>query len=621
MRQSPSRRLWLAIAVGLAALLAAGGALWRCRALPRSPEAIYSAARDPQTEPDKAGDLYEQLAEQMPEIEEYTRLWSAQAAMPDIDAVAALQQVIAFRPQSPAAYQAHIALARHYAGLEAPEAEDAYREALRLHDTVALRLELARHLEEQGDQDGAYAEYHSVLGDRPDAFTGMRRTGQDPLEVAEDLINATWFSDALENLRVVDDPAAVPLRGRALSGLGRYQEAEQAFRDWLEENPDDAAIKMALAGVLERLDQTEDALTLYEEVDTLDSKLARAGLLEEEEPEEALEIYTEVPYPVAWWSATAILEQQDRLTETLPLYTRIARSSAYLADDAAYRLGVLAERLGDEEAEEQSEALLESYGLNWLALRARDQEAIQLPTAPPLAEGGEDILEKVEALESLGLEDMARLELELAAASRRTPEDDLAMAQALADRGATEEAESIASEYANRYDGRAPLAFWRLSYPRPYSQTVESAATTYDLDPLLVWSVMRQESRFDAEAMSYVGARGLMQVMPSTQEWIAEQLGEEITPGEAFTPEASVRMGCWFLRFVLDYYDEDLELAVAAYNGGAGSVDSWLSDPMVSDRDDWLRWIGFGETREYLEHVSLNYQVYKALYATGAGAE
>jgi len=621
MRQSPSRRLWLAIAVGLAALLVAGGALWGCRALPRSPEAIYSAAGEPQTEPDKAGDLYEQLAEQMPEIEEYTRLWSAQAAMPDIDAVAALQQVIAFRPQSPAAYQAHIALARHYAGLEAPEAEDAYREALRLHDTVALRLELARHLEEQGDQDGAYAEYHSVLGDRPDAFTGMRRTGQDPLEVAEDLINATWFSDALENLRVVDDPAAVPLRGRALSGLGRYQEAEQAFRDWLEENPDDAAIKMELAGVLERLDQTEDALTLYEEVDTLDSKLARAGLLEEEEPEEALEIYTEVPYPVAWWSATAILEQQDRLTETLPLYTRIARSSAYLADDAAYRLGVLAERLGDEEAEEQSEALLESYGLNWLALRARDQEAIQLPTAPPLAEGGEDILEKVEALETLGLEDMARLELELAAASRRTPEDDLAMAQALADRGATEEAESIASEYANRYDGRAPLAFWRLSYPRPYSQTVESAATTYDLDPLLVWSVMRQESRFDAEAMSYVGARGLMQVMPSTQEWIAEQLGEEITPGEAFTPEASVRMGCWFLRFVLDYYDEDLELAVAAYNGGAGSVDSWLSDPMVSDRDDWLRWIGFGETREYLEHVSLNYQVYKALYATGAGAE
>jgi soluble lytic murein transglycosylase len=125
---------------------------------------------------------------------------------------------------------------------------------------------------------------------------------------------------------------------------------------------------------------------------------------------------------------------------------------------------------------------------------------------------------------------------------------------------------------------------------------------------------MRQESVFDPDAASYVGARGLMQVMPSTQEWIAEQLGEEIPPGDAFTPDASVRMGAWFLRFLLDYYDGDLQLAVAAYNGGAGSVDTWLEDPMVANRDDFLRWIGFGETREYVERVLMNYEVYKTLY-------
>jgi soluble lytic murein transglycosylase len=106
-----------------------------------------------------------------------------------------------------------------------------------------------------------------------------------------------------------------------------------------------------------------------------------------------------------------------------------------------------------------------------------------------------------------------------------------------------------------------------------------------------------------------------MQVMPPTQAWIAEQLGEDIPPGEAFVPEANIRMGAWFLRFLLDYYDDDMELAMAAYNGGAGSVDSWQADLLVSDRDDLLRWIGFGETREYLERVSLNYRVYQALYA------
>jgi soluble lytic murein transglycosylase len=222
----------------------------------------------------------------------------------------------------------------------------------------------------------------------------------------------------------------------------------------------------------------------------------------------------------------------------------------------------------------------------------------------------------VAALESLGRGDLAELELELAAKHRGTPEVDLAMAQALAERGETVQAQTIAAEYAGGDGRRAPVAFWRLSYPRPYSTTVQAAAKTFDLDPLLIWSVMRQESVFDAEAMSYVGARGLMQVMPSTQEWIAEQLDEDISPGEAFTPEASIRMGAWFLRFVLDYFDGDVQLALAAYNGGAGSVDSWLNDPLVSDRDDLLRWIGIGETREYLERVSLNYEVYQALYGT-----
>jgi len=125
---------------------------------------------------------------------------------------------------------------------------------------------------------------------------------------------------------------------------------------------------------------------------------------------------------------------------------------------------------------------------------------------------------------------------------------------------------------------------------------------------------MREESRYDPEANSYVGARGLMQVMPSTQEWIAGELGEEIVPGDAYDPETNIRMGAWFLRFLSDHFQGDLELVIAAYNGGAGSVDSWLADPLVSNRDDLLRWIGYGETREYLSRVSLSYRVYRALY-------
>ena len=609
--------LFVIIITLLIGLLAGAMLLWAFRDDLRSPQALYREAQS--ASPERAAVLYERLAEELPQIEEYARLWAAEVAMPDLEALRTLRAVGAFRPQSPAAYQAHVAMARYYASIEAPEAKDAYRAALALHDTVALRLELARYLEEQGDDEGAYAEHLHILGQRPDAFAGMRRTGQDPLAVAEDLNAATYYSDALETLREIEDPAALPLRAQALAGLGRYQEAEEAYRAWLEEMPDDGSAQLGLAGALARLDRPDEALSLYQGMDTPDSQLAQAELLEEEEPDEALALYLDSPYPVAWWSATAMLERQGRLTETLSIYARLGKTSTYLADDAAYRLHVLARRVGDGEAQAEGEALLDGLGLNWLALRASGDE-LSLPTAPPLAAAGGDVLDKASALESIGREDLAHLELLLAAQFRRAPEVDLAMAEALASRGYVVDAQAIAEAYVEDHP-RAPLAFWQLSYPTPYSATVEAAAAEFDVDPLLIWAVMRQESRFDPEALSYVGARGLMQVMPSTQDWIAEQMGEDVSPGDAFTPEASVRMGAWFLRFLLDYFDGDLELAVAAYNGGAASVDSWRADPLVSDRDDLLRWIGFGETREYLAQVALNYRVYRALYAGGSDTE
>jgi soluble lytic murein transglycosylase len=607
----------VALAVALLGPLVGVILLWSFRDYLRSPQALYREAQS--ANPERAAALYGRLAERLPQIEEYARLWAAEVAMPDVEALRTLQAVAAFRPQSPVACQAHVAIARYYAGIEAPQAEDEYRAALALHDTVALRLELARYLEEQGDDDGAYAEYLHILDERPDAFAGMRRTGPDPLAVAEDLNAATYYSDALETLRATDDPEALPLRAQALAGLGRHEEAQAAYQDWLEEAPDDGTAQMGLASVLVQLGRPDDALSLYQAVDTADSRLAQAGLLEEQDPDAALALYLDSPYPVAWWSATTILEEQGRLTETLPIYTRLARTRTYLADDAAYRLHVLAQRVGDQEAWAEAQALLNQLGLNWLALRAAGAE-LELPTAPPLAAAGGEILDKVATLESLGRRDLAHMELVLAAQFRRAPEVDLAMAEALASRGHVVEAQAIAEGYMEDHP-RAPLAFWQLSYPRPYSATVEAAAVEFDVDPLLIWAIMRQESRFDPDALSYVGARGLMQVMPSTQDWIADQVGEDIPPGDGFTPQASIRMGAWFLRFLLDYFDGDLELAIAAYNGGVGSVDGWQASPLVSDRDDLLRWIGFGETREYLGHVSLNYRVYRALYANGSGTE
>ncbi len=604
------------IAGGLLALLISVILLWLFWDDVRSPRALYREAQH--AKPERATALYERLAEKLPAIEEYAELWAAEARMPNPEAMVTLQAIIAFRPQSPAAYEAHLAIARHYANLEALEAEESYRSALALNDTLALRLELAHYLEQQGDNEGAYAEYRHMLDyrnipeKRADAFAGMRRTGQDPLTVAEDLIAATYFTDALETLRDIDDVEALPLRAKTLIALGRYDEAEKAYRDWLKEMPDDVDAQMGLAKALLSSGRVDEALELYKEINTPDSKLVQASLLEEEDPDQAVAIYSDSPYPSAWWAATTLLESQGRITDTFPLYARLAETDTTLAEDAAYRLYVLAERVGDEKAREQGQTLLEGFDLNWLTLRAAGGD-LQLDPAPPLEPDGNEIPAKVQALESLGRQDLARMELVLAARFRRTPEVDLAMAQALSARGYVIDAQSIAEGYIEDHP-RAPSAFWQLSYPRPYSTTVEAVATEFDVDPLLIWAVMREESRYDPNALSIANAQGLMQVIPSTRAWIAEELGDDISPGEAYDPETSIRMGGWLLSFLTNYFDGDFELAIAAYNAGVGSVETWQADPLVSNRDDLLRWISFGETRLYLERVLLSYQVYQALY-------
>jgi soluble lytic murein transglycosylase len=636
-----SRQLaWrLAAACALVAIVAAGIVLWVYRDALRSPRALYRQAQS--AAPERAAALYNALARKVPEIEEYARLWAAEARMPDLEALQDLKAVADFRPKSPAAQRAHVVLARYYATLEAPEAEEAYREALEVDASVSLRMELASYLEERGDNEAAYAEYSALLREQHDAFEGMRRTAPSALTVAQDLNAAFYFSDAVEVLRGVEDPAVLPVRAEALKGLGRNEEAREAYEAWLEISPDDEEARQALAEVRQALGMPAEPAS-QEEGDERESPAdepaedsaddpedhpegnsdSKAGedadgdsAGQADSPEEApdeVDLYLESPYPADWWTATTLLETQGRLTETLPVYARIARTDTYLADDAAYRLYVLGERLADADARAEAEQLLRAFDLSWLALRATGEE-IRLPTTPPLAEAGGEVVAKAQALESIGRPALARLELVLVARFRRAPEVDLAMARALASRGYVLDAQPIAERTIGER-GRAPRAFWELSFPRPYSATVMAAAAEFDVDPHLIWSVMRQESRFDPAAFGYVAERGLMQILPTTQDWIAEQLGEEISPGAAFTPEANVRMGAWYLRHLLDYYDGEQELAITAYNGGPGNVDGWRADPLVSTEADFIRWIGFGSTREYLETVSLNYRIYGELY-------
>ena len=151
-------------------------------------------------------------------------------------------------------------------------------------------------------------------------------------------------------------------------------------------------------------------------------------------------------------------------------------------------------------------------------------------------------------------------------------------------------------------------------YPMTYAPEIRAAATEFSLDPAYVASVVLAESSFDAEAVSSAGAIGLMQIMPSTGEWIAGKLDDAFDVQRLYEPSVNLRYGCWYLRFLLDRYDGDMRTASTAYHQGQGRVDEWLQDPQYSQDGRTLTAISSAVTDTYVNRIMENYEHYKELY-------
>jgi soluble lytic murein transglycosylase len=156
---------------------------------------------------------------------------------------------------------------------------------------------------------------------------------------------------------------------------------------------------------------------------------------------------------------------------------------------------------------------------------------------------------------------------------------------------------------------------WLAAFPRPFVETVEHAAAEHRVDPHLVWAVMRQESAFKPQAESRARALGLMQLLLSTARDMARRFGEP-RPNRraALDPETNVRYGAAYLRRVLDRYDGNPALALAAYNAGAGNVDDWLARLSHLEGDEFVEEIPFDEANGYVRKVLRSYAAYRALY-------
>jgi soluble lytic murein transglycosylase len=145
---------------------------------------------------------------------------------------------------------------------------------------------------------------------------------------------------------------------------------------------------------------------------------------------------------------------------------------------------------------------------------------------------------------------------------------------------------------------------YSLRFPMPYKQQVLEHAQARELDPSLIYGVMRRESLFDPLARSSVGALGLMQLMPSTARHVAHSLGmERPRKSDILHIENNIRFGTHYLRTVMNRFDNNVALAAAAYNAGPGNVRRWLPRDEVMSADLWVETVPYKETRNYVQAV------------------
>jgi soluble lytic murein transglycosylase len=152
-------------------------------------------------------------------------------------------------------------------------------------------------------------------------------------------------------------------------------------------------------------------------------------------------------------------------------------------------------------------------------------------------------------------------------------------------------------------------------FPFLYQEAVYTYAIQYDLDPFLIAGVIRTESKFFAEARSPKGALGLMQIMPETGRWIAEQREQKnFMIDDLYDPDLNIRFGTWYLASLKKEFAGNEVLYLAAYNGGRGNVKQWIQRYGWSKDFEAVGQIPFKETREYVERVRNSKKRYQELY-------
>jgi len=265
-------------------------------------------------------------------------------------------------------------------------------------------------------------------------------------------------------------------------------------------------------------------------------------------------------------------------------------------------------------------------------LHASSEESLQyalLDRVPPLSTSGkiaatappEDNLrvERARLLSNGGLAEQAVRELQAAANEENGTWAPPEMARVYQDGGRYDRGIEIMKRTTPNYFAvdipDLPRPYWEALFPKAYWPDLRKYSTLNGLDPYLVASLIRQESEFNAAAISRANAVGLMQLLPKTGKTVAKQVKlKGYTAPQLYTPAVNLQLGTRYFKDMVDKYNGQFEYALAAYNAGTDRVEDWLGQGHYRDPQEFVESIPFTETREYVQAILRNASVYRQLY-------
>lgn len=478
----------------------------------------------------------------------------------------------------------------------------------------ALHASVGAVAEEAGEFERARRAYREALP-LPAAIAGLERLPLNPFERAAAFSAGNLPARALEALGGL---AAPSLEAPAYRALGQHSQALTAYQNWLDAEPGHPGALEGVAWSLFHLERWQEADAAFARIGGVTAAYGR-GLVAGREGriDDGVAWLLATGQPARMWIAAGWLDTRGRSAEAIDAYLRIAATGdATFADDAAYRALVLADRRNDAEAAALAARAIPAG--SFFDLRRGGTVVIPAVTAVAvpvsLSDAAMRAFDLATALVAVGEQPAAIGELLFALRDARAQnlfEESVALAGWLQANGefrhSTRAAALLLTEYPDDW------RLWWLSYPQAFREPVVAAAVAYGVDAAWVWAVMKQESAFAPLAVSTSNAMGLMQVIPSTWDWLAGLLHE--SPGDPFDVVDNIRYGSYYLSWLARYFDGDLELATASYNRGQGYIGRLFASPEIAgDHDELYRFIDALETREYLQRVGVNVAIYRALY-------